>query len=213
MTERKARGSILPPDQITPKSDKRKRNVDLYSLIKLRAGKYDKDFVIKTARTWLVQGSQMGTCRAVGIDKSTLRNWMSKDWWPILIEELKYIKQSELDGQYTGIMEKSLAEVVERLENGDEVIVNGEIRRKKVSARDAALISAIMFDKRQLLRGDPTAIKQQNFNVDERMEKLMSTFEQIARKENEKVIEGEVEKDVRTINSVVNLPHQRVING
>lgn len=138
---------------------------------------------------------------------------MSKDWWPILIEELKYIKQSELDGQYTGIMEKSLAEVVERLENGDEVIVNGEIRRKKVSARDAALISAIMFDKRQLLRGDPTAIKQQNFNVDERMEKLMSTFEQIARKENEKVIEGEVEKDVRTINSVVNLPHQRVING
>jgi hypothetical protein len=194
-------------------SDKKKRKVDLYRLINTRLSSYDKDFVIKTARTYLVIGSIKGTAKEMGCAVETVRNWMNKDWWPILLEELKYIKNIELDGHYTGIMEKSLREVVERLENGDEVVVNGEIRRKKVSARDAALISAIMFDKRQLLRGDPTSIRQQNFNVDERMEKLMSTFEQIARKENEKVIPGDVERDVATINNVISLPPKKVPNN
>lgn len=189
----------------------RKRNVDLYKLIKIRPDrrhKYDKDTVIKAARLYLVMGNYTGVAAELGISKNAVRNWGQKDWWPVLLEEIKYLKNIELDGQYTNILEKSLKAVVERLEEGDEVVVGKEIKRKKVSARDAALISAIMFDKRQLLRGDPTQIQQQNFNVDERLGSLMETFETIARRANEKVIEGDVRKDVEKLNNVVNMPFQ-----
>lgn len=190
----------------------RKRDVDLHRLIKIRSGpstKYDKDTVIKAGKLYLVLGTMKGVADELGVGVTTVRNWAQKDWWPVLLEELRYLKNIELDGQYTNILSKALKAVVERLEKGDEVVVGKEIKRKKVSARDAALISAIMFDKRQLMRGDPTQIQQQNFNVDERLGSLMETFEKIAQKANEKVVDGEVVRDVKTIGEVVNIPSQQ----
>ena len=192
----------------------RKRTVDLYKLIKLRINKnlkYTKDDIIQAGKLYLVYGNYATVASEIGCDRTTVRNWANKDWWPILLEELKYLKNVELDSKYTHALEKSLSELMDRLENGDEVVNSktGETYRKKVGARDAALISAIMYDKRALLRGDPTQIKENNFNLNDRMDKLQDMFNTIAKKSQEKVIEGEAEIVVEKINNSVNLPHQQ----
>lgn len=189
-----------------------KRDVDLYKVIKSRPtqhSKWTKDTIIKFANNYLIRGNVNAAAKEVGMSVSICRTWVAKDWWPILLEEIKYIKQIALDGQYGNILEKSLAAILDRLENGDEVVVGKELMRRKISGRDLALISAIMFDKRQLLRGEATNIQQHNFNVDDRLADLTEAFETIAQKAKMKVIEGEVEEDVETIGEVVNLPMQK----
>ena len=47
------------------------------------------------------------------------------------------------------------SQLLDRLKNGDAVLVAGEIKRKPVSARDLALVSAIAYDKRVLVRNQP----------------------------------------------------------
>lgn len=192
--------------------DTRRKTANLHKLIRIRSTEnYDKDDVIKAARLYLIKGNYTAVARELGIHVTTIKRWSEKDWWPVIIEELRFLRLVEIDGKYSNILDKSLETVLDRLENGDEVVVGKEICRKKVSARDAALISAIMFDKQRLLHGDPTQIAQHNFDVDERLGSLMNTFEQIAAKSQEKVIDGEVIEDkakelVNQVNDVVNLP-------
>lgn len=191
----------------------RKRTVDLYKLIRYKPTKntkYSKDDIIQAGKLYLVYGNYNKVAGELGCDRTTVRNWASKDWWPLLLEELKYLKNIELDSKYTHALDKSLAELMDRLDNGDEVVntKTGSVYKKKISARDAALISAIMYDKRALLRGDPTQIKEHNFNLDDRMDKLQDMFNTIARKSQEKVIDGEAERVVDEVNHKVNLPFQ-----
>jgi hypothetical protein len=189
----------------------KKREVDLYKIIKSSPNKdsdWTKDDVIKYAKCYLVHGNMRKAAEEVKLGQHVVRRWMAKDWFPILLEEIKYMKNIALDGQYTRLVNKALQAVADRLENGDEVVVGKELVRRKVSARDAALISAIMFDKRQILRGDPTQIQQNNFNIDDRLADLTTAFETIAKKANEKVIEGEVERDAKMVGEIINLPMQ-----
>lgn len=169
----------------------RKRNVDLYKLIKWKKDartKWDKDDVIKAARHYLVTGTFKAVERDLNIPTMTVRNWAKKDWWPILLEEINYLRNIETDGQMTTIMEKAMSEVIDRLENGDTVVIKGELVKKPVGARDAALVAAIMFDKRQVHRGDPTQIQQKNFNIDDRLLQLKETFDDLAKRNEEKVV-------------------------
>ena len=192
----------------------RKRTVDLYKVIKWRAAKdspYTKDDIIQAGRLYLVYGNYKRVAAEIGCDRTTVRNWANKDWWPIMLEEIKYLKNIELDSKFTNALEKSLYELNDRLDLGDEVVNSktGERYRKKIGARDAALIAAIMYDKRALLRGDPTQIKENNFNMNDRMDQLQGMFDKIARKSEEKIIEGEAETVVEEINNNVNLPLQQ----
>ena len=170
---------------------RRKQVVDLYKVInqKFRADSpYNKDDVIRAARAYLIHGTMTGAAKETGVPYTTIQVWAKKDYWPILLEEIKYLRNIELDGKFTTLIDRTLKNVEERLVKGDSVVVKGEIVNKPVSARDSALIAAIMFDKRQILRGDPTQIQQKNFNVDERLEQLQQTFDKLARRAEEKVV-------------------------
>ena len=63
------------------------------------------------------------------------------------------------------------------MENGDPVLVAGQIKRKPVSARDLAMVAAIVYDKRALLRDDPTAIVRAPFDK----EAMIARLEEYAR--------------------------------
>ena len=58
----------------------------------------------------------------------------------------------------TSIIHFAGEELIDRLQNGDEVITkDGDVRQKKIGAKDLAWIMSIIHDKRALLRGDPTS--------------------------------------------------------
>jgi len=76
-------------------------------------------------------------------------------------------KRCELDGALTRIIHESTAQLLDRLRNGDPVMVAGEVRRKPVSARDLALVVAITYDKRALVRHVPEQPQDQRLSLDE----------------------------------------------
>ena len=130
---------------------------------------------------YVVLGNWRRVSEATGIPQRTLGDWAKQPWFHVLLAEVRAQKGAELDGQLTRIIHKATDELFDRLENGDAVLVGGEIKRRPVSARDLATIAGITYDKRALLRDDPTAIVRQPFDANawrERLENIARNSEQ-----------------------------------
>jgi hypothetical protein len=79
--------------------------------------------------------------------------------WVDILDQAKRERQAELDAKFTKIIHKATDEIMDRLDNGDEVLTkNGEIRRKRIAGREAAWIVGVITDKRAVIRGLPTNI-------------------------------------------------------
>jgi predicted Holliday junction resolvase-like endonuclease len=116
---------------------------------------------------------------ATGVDRQTIRHWRMEDWFKDLIEEIRREDDSQVDAKLTKLVGKSLDVLVDRLENGDFMFDprQGQFVRKPVNARDVNRIADTMFDKRNLLRGKPTAISAKQEQITDRLAKLASEFE------------------------------------
>ena len=111
-----------------------------------------------------------------------------------MVNEMRARKQEELDALLTEIIHKANEAVMDRLRNGDFVMVGGELKRKPVAAKEAAIIGAVSFDKRQLGRNMPTTITSKESSR-ESLHKLAEKFREIARKtEQERTIDVTPEK-------------------
>jgi hypothetical protein len=107
---------------------------------------------------YVVLGNWQAVSEVTGIPHRTCTSWAHAPWFATLYAEVRAEKGAELDGAFTRIIHKATDELLDRLENGDAVLIDGEVKRKPVSARDLALISGITYDKRALARNEPTSI-------------------------------------------------------
>lgn len=133
-------------------------------------------------------GSMVKTTEITGIPDQTLRFWMKQEWWNEWMRALKAEDTAILEDAATGIAKLGGDIVRERLQNGDYVLnKDGELMRKPVSARDAAIITAVAIDKRKLLQEEP--IREQQLGVTERLLKMAEQFARLASaKETRKII-------------------------
>ena len=116
---------------------------------------------LESALAWLMTGNDYQASELCGVPRETIRDWRGLDSWEHLMDQAKKLKQNELDSQFTKIIHKSMEEITDRLEKGDEVIAkDGTRTRKAVSAKDMAWITATFADKRAVIRGQPTSISQ-----------------------------------------------------
>ena len=117
---------------------------------------------VQTAAVWLMTGSAKEASLVTGINPATIRDWTTrKAWWPIAVELARKLLESKLDNQLDRLLRKDLAELEDRLENGDDVITkDGEVVKKRVGARDCAIIADILYNKRAALRGQPGNITE-----------------------------------------------------
>ena len=77
--------------------------------------------------------------------------------------------------------------------------IYGEIVRKPMSGKDAAIVGAVYFDKRQILNNQPTTIN--GTNVDSRLAEFMNKFEELGcAMSAARTIEGEVVENDTTAN-------------
>lgn len=111
--------------------------------------------------TYLVTGNLRATAKQTGVNERTLADWVKSDWWDTLLQTLHAEKGQELDSKLSQIIDRCLVEVGDRLINGDcKMGKDGKLVRVPIPAKDAAIIAAVMFDKRQIIRNLPTAISQ-----------------------------------------------------
>ena len=132
------------------------------------------------------------------IPAGTIRQWKIQPWWGDLLERVKVEKDVELDSKFTKIIDKTLDRVVDSIEHGDSVlrkkmdkdgIWSDEIVKVPMKGKEAAGITAQIFDKRQLLRGKPTA-RVEVLSQKEQLKELRDEFRRFA---GAKVINAEVQ--------------------
>jgi hypothetical protein len=143
---------------------------------------------IETVKTWLVLGGNTQlTAATTKVSDETIRLWRKQDWWTELENALRKEERLELSAKTKVILDKSIDQLKDRVENGDYVFdqKSGEIRRKPVSAKDLLKITVDMIDRKELLDRNTMDNTKPESNED-KLAELAKRFEEIANKINKK---------------------------
>lgn len=161
--------------------------------------KYTVDQKIQAATYYTISGNYQDVGRKTGIDPEAVRWWAKKQWWKDLVKIIRLGKQDELDAKITDIIHLGVGQLKDRVEHGNIRInqVTGEEYRAPMTstelARDAL---GIPYDKRALLRGDPTS-RTERIGAEDNLRLLAEQFVKMVKEREPKPIEGEVIEDVK----------------
>ena len=143
-------------------------------------------------------GSSMEISKLTGVPAQTLRGWTHTQEWAEMRQEIVRRHQDRLDGKFTKIILKGLAEFEDRLEHGDEIwnARDGEMVRRKMCGKDVMMSVDKVIDKRALLRGDPTS-RRVSTTVEKQMEDIQSKLEQRTKDMRKQVETSENVKEIK----------------
>jgi hypothetical protein len=134
--------------------------------------RYLPEDIETAAAVYYLTGTLTRTSEVLKVPASTISKWMDRDEWINAITRLRRRHSDELDHKLSRIINLAYDEVVERLENGDEIITkDGERMRKRMSGRDAAWIGSVLFDKRQISRKLPSTVTD-SVSADEKLNQI-----------------------------------------
>lgn len=87
---------------------------------------------------YLATGNLKIAAASVGIPYETVRKWHQMDWWKEYEFDIANAKKTETSNKLSKIVDKSLALLEDRLDNGDYVVnqKTGEVCRRPVQIRD-----------------------------------------------------------------------------
>lgn len=143
--------------------------------------KYTPDDIRRAAAVYAVEGYLSRTAEQVGIPRITLHYWKNnKPEWEEAFNHVRQEKLEELDADYSKIISRATENVLERFNVGDYAGTDqeGNTLYKPVSARDSAWVMGVTFDKRQILRNQPTSISA---SVDNKaLQDMKAQFEALA---------------------------------
>jgi len=155
---------------------------------------YKPEDKLKALQTYAAYGSMQKVEKLLGIPWKTVQSWKRKDWWKNNLQAVRDEADDMLDGEFTNVVRMGTAAVVDRLEHGDvRIDKRGEQVRVPVSGRDAMIIAATAWDKRQLGRNKATSITSSQTNLED----MANMFKEYTKKQLEEKqtnsIPGEVE--------------------
>ena len=160
-------------------------------------GWWDKKKQLEAVTTYLATGSLAETSRIINVPYRTVQSWkLESEWWPKVVEEIQSGENQKVDQKMSRIIDKTLEKLVERIEDGDYMYdqKTGRMVKVPIKARDLERITSGLFDKRQLIRKQPTNIKSDPSNQTDRLLKLAEQFASFAagkEKEEQKEIVDE----------------------
>lgn len=136
---------------------------------------------VELVTTYLATGSYRLACSICKVPLATANQWKRTEWFKEMVASIQAEENTQLDAKLSKIVDKSLDVVMNRLEEGDFILDSktGTIKRVPVKMRDAKSVMTDLFDKRQLLRKQPTKITESQ-TVDKRLEMLAQRFEKFA---------------------------------
>lgn len=143
-----------------------------------RAKWWNESDRIKAAVCYALTGNAKRVEEITRIPAGTIRQWKTQPWWPQVIDRIRQEHDDELDVKFTGIIDKTIGVINDRLEKGDFLYdsKNEQLVRKPVGARDTALIASTFIDKRALLRENRKVHSEESAVMD-RLKKLAKEFE------------------------------------
>lgn len=137
---------------------------------------------VDAATLYAVYGDTKQVSELVNVPESVLRGWKQEPWW-IEIQKQVFSEQNErLASRISGVLDKTITHLEERLEHGDEKInpKTGEIVSLQVEASVLAKMFESLSHQRRITRGEPTSISAK-VGVDDRLKTLEKAFLKFAR--------------------------------
>lgn len=137
---------------------------------------------IETVKTYLLLGGNLTlTAATTGISRNTLKVWKASKWWANVVEQLRKEEKLELSARTRDIVNKSLALMAERLENGDYIYdgKQGILVRKPVPAKELNVIAKDMLKQKEWLDKSIESNEKPESHMD-KLEKLAEQFAQLA---------------------------------
>ncbi len=158
-----------------------------------RGAKYSAEKKIQAVTNFIILGSLKKAAEMAGIPAGTVRTWSSKaSWWKDVMDKIRKQHNDELDAKICILIDKSMAEIDDRIVNGDVVLgKDGREWRKKINGKDLTTMVGILYDKRALMRGDPTA-RTASASPQSVLKQLSGEFEKLAKQIKEKKIEDSI---------------------
>ena len=177
--------------------------------------KYTPEERIMAATYYAVTGSSLQASEKCGqtgthIPASTIRKWKNTtSWWKPVLHEVRKAKQEELDAKLTSIIMEGADKLEDRVRNGN-IKLNprtGELNRIPMTSGELAKDAVgIPYDKRALMRGDPTS-RTERVDPKLMLEDLAKQFVKIVEMNEPKPIEAEIiENDSIEEQSMEELP-------
>lgn len=114
----------------------------------------------------------------LNVPLNTLRMWKISKWWQDTVKDIQSEDKQKLDAQLSKILDKSLTEMMDRLENGEYIYdqKTGKLKRTPAKLRDTTHTFNTIMDKRQLIRKEPTKITESTSTA-QQLTELAKQFE------------------------------------
>jgi hypothetical protein len=153
-------------------------------------GWWPEEKKLEVATLFAALGSVGKVASLTKVPKNTVQRWTQEEWFLQTITRVRREENLQTDAKLSKIVDKALDKLMDRIETGDYVydIKRGVAVQMPVSSRDLALVTGVVFDKRQLLRGEATKITAAT-NSEEHLKVLARKFEEYVQA-REKVIEA-----------------------
>ena len=136
---------------------------------------------IEAATIFAVTKDLNATEELTGIPRGILKTYVDKPWWSEIISKVKKEKNELLDAKISQILENSLDQIEDRINDGEYYIdrKTKAVTRIPVRTKDLAMATDILFDKRQLIRGEATVLVE-SITTEQRLLQLKENFERLA---------------------------------
>ena len=143
---------------------------------------HNKNFVsedkrIEVATLYAALRNYEEVSRLTGISAQRIKRMKDEAWFHNIVNRVIKDKNDELDRKLTEVISGCADLIKERLLEGDTKVnyKTGQLFKVPVDSRALALVMGIIFDKRQLIRGEATS-RTENISFENRLKELRETF-------------------------------------
>lgn len=148
---------------------------------------YTREQMISACMGYVLTGSNSKASKISGIPSNNIRQWRhSSNWWLPCEALCREILSERLEDKFTGLLNETLSQLERRLSKGDVIHRDGNIVNVPVKASELGRILSVLFDKRQLLRGDVTS-RSESKNTNQDLDKLKKAAEEVVKSAADRV--------------------------
>jgi len=146
--------------------------------------KYPPEKKIHAATCYMLTGNCKDAAKMAGLKHHTVKEWRRESqWWEPVLAKVRKEKQDELDAMMTNTIHSATEGLLDRIQNGEEVIVKTgdtyEKVKKQMSGRDLASTVNFLYNNRASLRGEHVSQRAQG--AMDTVKKLKEMFEDMAK--------------------------------
>lgn len=175
------------------KKELAKESSELYQLMSSTTSTYSVDDRLNAVMLFVTEGNMKKVEKLTGVPYVTLISWKEQEWWPKALQFCHKRKDKELELRFSRLINDAVSEIHDRVVNGDvKVSKDGNKTRQPMSGRDLAAVLNIVHDKRQLLRGEATALVASKDNQTDKLKALEEKFNEFSAQLKAKTIDAEV---------------------